>query len=250
MQRHGQSLFTALSIKWSWIFVKFRQPSIARGAVLPVAGMLVLITGMVGIAFVVYARATAIAGLLEKAALTSRVIAPNAAAAVWKFDNQAGARILQSLSSDPDFVSGIIVDDKNGLFAQFARNGSPPARMQSTIAELLGADMKNGELAEAREFTTVNEVVAMMPLVLPGNESGHVGYIAFSFSADRVHAAIRQQVLVVSATGLVSLSFICALLGWILTRVTRPIRDMTEVISRSHFRHSTAVMRSAPWRVP
>ena len=87
------------------MIVPLTRPSIARAAILPVAGMLSVITllAVVGLASRYSAGATA--KLLEKAALTARVIAPNAAAAAWNFDAQSGTRLLQSLESDPRWLA-------------------------------------------------------------------------------------------------------------------------------------------------
>jgi hypothetical protein len=93
------------------------KPSIARAAILPVAGVLAAITGLGIVVLAASNSVSTVASLQEKAMLTAHVIAPNAAAAVWQFDTLSGERILRSLATDPDFGSGIIVDDNGDVFA-------------------------------------------------------------------------------------------------------------------------------------
>ena len=115
------------------------KPSIARAAILPVAGVLAAITGFGIIVLAANNSVNTVASLLEKATLTAHVTGPNAAAAVWQFDTLAGERILHSLASDPDFGSGIIVDDKGDIFASL-QNGAVKIEVvtPTSVAALLG----------------------------------------------------------------------------------------------------------------
>src|SRR5690348_544321 len=118
---------------------KFTRPSIARAAILPVAGVMVIIAALAVMALASHDRAGRAASLLEKADLTARTTAPNAGAAVWRFDTQSGKRILQSLAFDPDFGSGIIVDDKGEIFASSQEEtGATDAISPVAVATLLG----------------------------------------------------------------------------------------------------------------
>jgi signal transduction histidine kinase len=212
------------------MIAKLTRPSIARAAVLPVAGMLAAIAGLSVIALVSSNLAKTDANLLEKATLTARVIAPNAAAAVWNFDTQYGARILQSLGSDPDFGSGIIVDDKGEPFAGFGNPAVPIAAVTpKAMAELLGVtDPKRLKVAELREFVRDDEAIVVLPL--EENGRSNVGYMALSFSRQRANAAALREIYTTGAGGILALLAVCALLTWILSRVTRPIREITEAM--------------------
>ena len=212
------------------MIAKLTRPSIARAAVLPVAGMLAAIAVLSVIALVSSNLAKTDANLLEKATLTARVIAPNAAAAVWNFDSQNGARILQSLGSDPDFGSGIIVDDKGELFADF-RNPAVPieAVTPKAMAELLGvADPKRLKVAELHEFVRDNEAIVGLPL--QENGRSNLGYMALSFSRQRANATALREIYSTGLGGILALLAVCALLTWILSRVTRPIREITDAM--------------------
>ena len=212
------------------MIAKLTRPSIARAAVLPVAGMLAAIAVLSVVALVSSNLAKTDANLLEKATLTARVIAPNAAAAVWNFDTQYGARILQSLGSDPDFGSGIIVDDKGEPFAGF-RNPAVPieAVTPKAMAELLRAtDPKRLKVADLHEFVRDNEAIVVLPLEENGRRN--VGYMALSFSRQRANATALREVYSTGTGGILALLAVCALLAWILSRVTRPIREITEAM--------------------
>ena len=212
------------------MIAKLTRPSIARAAVLPVAGMLAAIAGLSVVALVSSNLAKTDANLLEKATLTARVIAPNAAAAVWNFDTQYGARILQSLGSDPDFGSGIIVDDKGEPFAGF-RNPAVPieAVTPKAMAELFRAtDPKSLKVAELHEFVRDKEAIVVLPLEVNGRRN--VGYMALSFSRQRANATALREVYSTGSGGILALLAVCALLTWILSRVTRPIREITEAM--------------------
>jgi methyl-accepting chemotaxis protein len=215
------------------MIVRLTKPSIARAAILPVAAMLsaISILAVVGLAGRYSSAATA--KLLEKAALTARVVAPNAAAAAWNFDAQSGARLLQSLESDPDFESGIIVDDKGDIFATSQRATEIEPISPKTAAALLGAT-NPGELniSELREFVRSDEVIDILPLFTAERGTRNVGYMMLSFSRRRVHEAALREALGIGAAGIATLLALCALLAWILSRVTHPIREITSAMSQ------------------
>jgi len=213
------------------MIVRLTRPSIARAAILPVAGMLSVITlfAVVGLASRYNAGATA--KLLEKAALTARVIAPNAAAAAWNFDAQSGTRLLQSLESDPDYESGIIVDDKGDIFAssQRAAGIQPITPLKATT--LLDTDRRELGVSELREFVRGEEVIDILPLFTAERGTRNVGYMVLSFSRRRVHEAALREALGIAMAGVATLLALCTLLSWILSRVTQPIREITGAMS-------------------
>jgi diguanylate cyclase (GGDEF)-like protein len=210
------------------------RPSIARAAILPVAGVLAAITGLGIIVLAANNSANTVASLQEKATLTAHVIAPNAAAAVWQFDTLSGARILRSLASDPDFGSGIIVDDKGEVFANLESGAIKiEAVTPKSVAALFGvADPKNLAITRLHEFVLEDETINVFPLVTEANATRNVGYMALSFSRGRAGAAAFRQIFAIGAGSVLALSAICALLAWILSRVTRPIRNMTAAMDR------------------
>jgi diguanylate cyclase (GGDEF)-like protein len=216
------------------IIAKLIKPSIARAAILPVAGVLAAISGLGIIALATHNSVNTVAGLQEKASLTAHVIAPNATAAVWQFDMLSGERILHSLATDPDFGSGLIVDDKGDVFASLSSDAiTIEALTPKSVAALLGvADPRSLSISRQHEYVLENETITVFPLVVEANASRNVGYMALSFSRGRAGAAAVRQVLAIGAGGLLALSVVCLLLAWILSRVTRPIRDMTAAMGR------------------
>jgi diguanylate cyclase (GGDEF)-like protein len=221
------------------MIARLTRPSIARAAILPVAGVLTVIAVLAVAVLATHNRARTAASLLEKATLTARVIGPNAAAAAWNFDAQSGARILQALAPDPDFASGIVVDDKGELFASFRNSTAAIAAVTPTaVAALLGAaDPKSLKISELREFVEDDAATIVLPLVVEPliiEQKGlkNVGYMALSFSRRRAHAAALREILAIGTGGILALLAVCALLGWVLSRVTRPIRNITEAMDR------------------
>jgi diguanylate cyclase (GGDEF)-like protein len=216
------------------MIAKLTKPSIARAAILPVAGVLAAISVSGFVVFAADDRADAVANLLEKATLTANVIAPNAAAAVWQFDTLSGERILQSLASDPDFASGVIVDDKGDVFASRQNRATKIAAVTPvSLAALFGvADRKSLVISRLYEFVREDETIDVFPLVTQANGTRNVGYMALSFSRVRSSAAARQEFFAIATGGVLALLAVCALLAWVLSRVTRPIRDMTTAMDR------------------
>ena len=216
------------------MIAKLTRPSIARAAILPVAGVLAVMSGLAVVALVKHNAASTAASLLEKAALTARIIAPNAAAAVWRFDTQSGAVVLQSLASDPDFEAGIIVDDRGEIFAKVGNSAVATAAIKSrTTAALFGAvESRGGKVAPLHEIVGDDEVVNVLPLVMEANVGRNIGYMALSFSRQRANAAALSEIFAIAAGGFLALVAVCAILAWILSRVTRPIRDMTKAMGR------------------
>jgi diguanylate cyclase (GGDEF)-like protein len=72
----------------------------------------------------------------------------------------------------------------------------------------------------------------VFPLVTQANGTRNVGYMALSFSRGRATAAAQQEFFAIATGGVFALSAVCALLAWVLSRVTRPIRDMTTAMDR------------------
>jgi diguanylate cyclase (GGDEF)-like protein len=216
------------------MIARLTKPSIARAAILPVAGVLAVIAGSGIIFLAANDSAETVANLLEKATLTSHVIAPNAAAAVWQFDTQSGARVLQSLASDPDFASGVIVDENGDVFASLQNRAVEiEAVTPKSIAALLGAaDSKSLAISRLQEFIREDETINVFPLVTEANGTRKVGYMALSFSRERANAAARHEIVTIGISGVLALLAVCALLAWVLSRVTRPIRDMTATMDR------------------
>jgi diguanylate cyclase (GGDEF)-like protein len=216
------------------MIAKLIRPSIARAAILPVAAVLAAIAGLTVLVLASHTRARMAASLLEKATLTARVIEPNAAAAAWKFDSESAARILQSLASDPDFASGLMIDDKGALFASL-RNATTTieAVTRHELAALLGADdPHNLVVTERRQFIRHNEAIIIVPLLFEESGDKSIGAMALSFSRSRANAAAFAESFAIGTGGILTLLGVCALLSWILSRVTRPIRDMTEAMGR------------------
>jgi diguanylate cyclase (GGDEF)-like protein len=216
------------------MIARLTRPSIARAAILPVAGVLAAIAGSGIVVLAANDRAETVANLLEKATLTAHVIAPNAAAAVWQFDTLSGERILQSLASDRDFGSGVIVDDKGDVFASLQNRAIKiEAVTPESLAVLFGvADPKSLEISQLHEFVREDETINVFPLVTQANGTRNVGYMALSFSRGRASAASRREIITIATGGVLALLAVCALLAWVLSRVTRPIRDMTTAMDR------------------
>jgi diguanylate cyclase (GGDEF)-like protein len=193
-----------------------------------------IIAGLVVTALASHNRAGRAASLLEKVVLTARTTAPNAATAVWRSDTQSGKRILQSLASDPDFGSGIIVDDKGEIFASSQDEvGSTETISPTAVATLLGIrDPGSLKVDRLQEFVRDNAVISVIPLLLEEKGEPSIGYMALSFSRQRAKVAAMREIIAIGAGGAVALLAVCSLLAWLLSRVTRPIRDMTQAMAR------------------
>jgi diguanylate cyclase (GGDEF)-like protein len=230
----GRKLRSFFSHLPGGMIAKLTNASIARSAILPVAGVLAALALLAIALIAISNRAYTDGRLAEKATLIANVIAPNAAAAVWQLDGQSGVRILQSVAADPDFGSGIIVDDKGEVLASLRNSaGKTDAVTPAAVAALLGAvDPKSLKVTRLHEFVRDNEVIDIFPLVVGERRVTNVGYAALSFSRERANAAALRQIFAIGVGGVLALSGVCALLAWVLSHVTRPIRDMTAAMGR------------------
>jgi len=171
-------------------------------------------------------------GLLEKAALTSRILASTAAAAVWDMDTQKGLQLLRSLEIDADFEGGIIVDDHGGRFASLHDSPGvdsiipPPVKLPNSTADLLASDSID------RTYVLKNSIVAVHALNRPEAGNKYLGVLALSFSRTRARVAVRHERFAIVAGGVAMIGFVCGLLAVILSHVTRPIREMTIAMRR------------------
>jgi diguanylate cyclase (GGDEF)-like protein len=222
---------------------KLTKSSIARATILPVACVLAAIAGLAIIFLGSENKERTARGLIEKATLTARVLAPIAAAAAWQFDAQAGERLLQSLATDLDFASGFIVDDKGQIFAQFQNQPAQiaPMTLEEAHALLGSAGAQELTVIEEHSFIQHDRAIIVVPLVMR-DKAAKIGYMALSFSRARANAAALAEIFAIAITGTFTLLTVCALLVLIVSRVTRPIRKLTETMNQlSSGEHDTAI---------
>jgi methyl-accepting chemotaxis protein len=218
------------------MLAKLSKPSVMRAVILPVAAVLAGITGLIVIVIASRVQSKTAENLLEKSTLIARVVQPNVSAAVWKFDTTEAYRILHSISSDKDFRSAIIVDDKGKNFASYqalnhANNGEV-LTLENVAALFGGSAPKDFRISEPDNLALADLIVIEAPLFLAEKTEQDIGYIALAFSRERAIATTQNAFMMVISGGLFALILACGLLASILIRVTRPIRDIADTTTR------------------
>jgi diguanylate cyclase (GGDEF)-like protein len=216
------------------VLVLLTRASIARAAILGVAGAMTFL-GIVAIIVASHRSQSATTeSLFEKATLTTNILAPNVAGILWNFDPKNGVRLLESLTTDLDFDSGIIIDEWGGLFAGFSRHQDDPSRLNpSQIAKLFDVDVTRGpKTFDLRTLALPDRVLTTIALTKPKGKDQYLGYLVLSFSRSRALASMQRNNFAIIGGGLVMLAAVCGLLAGILSRVTRPIREMTGAMRR------------------
>jgi methyl-accepting chemotaxis protein len=215
------------------MFALLTKGSILRSAILPVASVLAVVTAL-GVAVMTSRNQARTAGMLvEKARLTTEVVAPNAAAAAWRFDEEEAGRLLHALASDPDFSAGLILDERGNTFAAFQSDVTTERLDPSFVRALLAADQPlSAGSSGSRSVSSATGVLTVIPLVMREKAGKIIGYLALSFSDARAKSAVLNELIAVSSVGLLVLVVVSGLLAWILSRVTKPIRDLTVATGR------------------
>jgi methyl-accepting chemotaxis protein len=211
------------------MFTRLIRPSIARAAILPVAAVLAVV--MILIVLIISSRnqTRSTETLLEKARLTAQLVAPNAAAAAWRFDDNEADRLLQALAMDPDFAGGMILDEKRNVFASVrgSEAAAAPLTQDSVLALIASAGPAAPDASEKSNLPSDHGLISVTPLVMAEKGNRTIGHLALSFSRARAQLAARNEMIAVASGGLIVLLLVSSLLAWILSRVTQPIRKLT-----------------------
>jgi methyl-accepting chemotaxis protein len=186
--------------------------------------------------FAMYNRKQAETTIAEKARLTIQLAAPAAANAAWNFNKKGAGQLLDTLGSDPDFRSAVMIDEKGRLFAREDRDEKDQAwRLElDQLLKLTGAadHSKIVEGTATRSIALADRVIEIAPLVLSDKNDKRIGSIAIMSSRERATAEAWRVTVVTMAIGFLALLFVCSLVAFILSRVTKPIAAMTATMKR------------------
>jgi methyl-accepting chemotaxis protein len=213
---------------------KFRFKSIASAIVVPVALALTLCIGLATVLMAAYFARKTEAALVDKMTLTTRMAAPTAAAAAWNFDTAAAKRLLESFDEDPDYLSGLILDDKGKAMQGFdVRKDAAGNLTADGVRPLAEATRKSeGWLKQGRIVEQAGVKIMLLPLVADNRPDRELGILAVAFSTERAAAEATRERFAIVGLGLAVLAVICGGLVFLLRRITRPLVDTAETMRR------------------
>ena len=212
------------------MFRMLTQRSIARAAVLPVAAVILLIGATAVTLLAMHNRERAAATMSEKTNMIAELATPSAASATWDFNQQAASQLLATLGRDQDLRSGIIVDDKGKIFSRHDTTEAADWKIEpDALLKASGAADQKALGSEPRRLVHDQQVIELRPLSM---KEKNIGYIALLFSRERAALEARNETLVTIGVGIAALVMICALLTFILSRVTKPITAMTGTMEK------------------
>lgn len=215
------------------MFRMLTQRSIARAAVLPVAAVILLIGASAVASLAIHNRERTTETMREKTGMIAELAAPSATAAAWDFNAQNASRLLSTLGLDQDLRSGIIVDEKGKVFARHDASNEAEWKLDpDALLKASGAADQKALGSEPRRIVEGMQVVELRPLIMKEKDNKHLGYLAVMFSRERVMANARNEMLVTIGVGIGALALVCALLTFILSRVTKPIAAMTRTMEK------------------
>jgi methyl-accepting chemotaxis protein len=213
---------------------KFRFKSIASAIVVPVALALTLCIGLATVLMAAYFARKTEAALVDKMTLTTRMAAPNAAAAAWNFDTAAAQRLLESFAADPDYRSGLILDDKGkpmqGFDVRKDAAGNLTADGVRPAAE--AARKTEGWLELGRIVEQPGVKIMLLPLISDSKPDKELGVLAVAFSTERFAAEAARERFAIVGLGLGVLVVVCGGLVFLLRRITRPLVDTAQTMRR------------------
>jgi methyl-accepting chemotaxis protein len=215
------------------MFRMLTQRSIARAAVLPVAAVILLIGAGAVASLAIHNRERTAETMREKTGMIAELAAPSATAAAWDFNTQAASRLLETLVHDQDLRSGIIVDEKGKVFARHDTSDQAEWKLEpDALLKASGAADQKTLGSEPRRIVDGMQVVELRPLIMKEKDNKQLGYLALMFSRERTLADARNEMLVTIGAGIGALALVCALLTFILSRVTKPIAAMTRTMEK------------------
>jgi methyl-accepting chemotaxis protein len=212
--------------------LKFK--SISSAIVVPVALMMTLFIALAtGLVVTHFPRKIEMA-IVDKMTLTTRMAAPNAAAAAWKFDTAAAQRVLESFAADADFISGVILDDRGRLMQGFdVRKDAADNLTPEKVVSLTEASRKTKDwLSQGAMIEQPNGKLILLPLLAEGKSDTEVGLLAVAFSTERAAAAAAAERFAVFGLGFAALVIVCGGLIVLLRRMTRPLVETAETMRR------------------
>ncbi len=215
------------------MFRMLTQRSIARAAVLPVAAVILLIGATAVTLLTMHNRERAAATMSEKTNMIAELATPGAASATWDFNQQAASQLLATLGRDQDLRSGIIVDEKGKIFSRHDTTDAADWKLDpDALLKASGAADQKTLGNEPRRLVENAHVIEIRPLILAARDNKHIGYLALLFSRERASLEARNETLVTIGVSIAALFTVCALLTFILSRVTKPITAMTGTMEK------------------
>ncbi len=139
--------------------------------------------------------------LTERAELTAQVVADSAAIALWSIDTGQGAALLEALNADPDYLGSRITDDRRTVFA--------------TKGDLSGS---------------ADRIVIRRPIQYD-TPVRTIGEIEIHLSTARLEAHLTDLLLTTLTAGSLGMLVLLSLLYAIIRTISRPIKNLTEVIA-------------------
>ncbi|BAI74554.1 methyl-accepting chemotaxis protein (plasmid) [Azospirillum sp. B510] len=170
----------------------------------PIAALFIVLAlaAMAGVAYM--NMSVARNGLADRAQMIATALAGGASEALWNMDSNAATALLAALAADPDYLGSAIKEKSGKLFAAHGGASAPSA------AEILGsAPILRGDGAKAAE----------------------IGTIQVRLSTGRIQDDIRSTTAIIALAALLAVLVVCGVLSVIVRSVTRPIAQMTGVMS-------------------
>ena len=152
----------------------------------------------------------------KKVDLTSQLVLSGSANAMWQFDDGMAKETLAPATSDPDFRAGALFDDKGNTFYTI---GDATALKELT---------KTGEASPEGAF-----IVKSVPLLrTEDGKTMTIGHMAIAFDTSAAAASSTRSMLTMAALAIGVLLASCLVLFLILSRLVRPISNLSQVMRR------------------
>ena len=201
--------------------------SIAAKLLFPVLSVLVFAGFCMAIIAYYDTKITSSNVLLEKSEIIAKTTGPAITAGIWDFDQDSVKRSLDAITTDPDVMWSVVLDDKGKVFAGSSKDKKVKAT--KSYSELKLKPAKWAKKPKSISYDLGHTLAVRTPL---SSEDGKqfVGQLVISYSHARSAAALQTKVISIVAMISICVGIIGAILYFVTLSITKPIHSLTDAI--------------------
>ncbi|MBV8564092.1 MAG: HAMP domain-containing protein [Methylobacteriaceae bacterium] len=207
------------------------RKSIRSALVRRTTGIVAFVATALSLAFGLYQWHRTADLLMERGHTAIALIGGPTVRALQTREVDALQELMAAFAADQDFASGIVVDAGGAVVASEHAQGAD-ALTPSGVASLLSSAAKSAPLPERADIVTSANYIGVLPLYGAGQDHPYLGYVALSFSRERLFAHSSLGLVIMAWAAFVLVVVVSGLLNGGLVRITGPLAELTRAMQR------------------